>query len=108
MPATAPAAPNDPSAISGWQGRLIGQLQRAKHYPDSAREAAEEGVAAVSFTIDRAGQVLAVHLVRSSGSRALDEEAVALVHRAEPLPPPPPELPGRTVSLTVPIRFSLR
>ena len=103
-----PRAANDPNAVPAWQGRLVGQLQRAKRYPDSARAAGEEGAAVVSFTMDRAGQVLAVRLVRSSGSQALDQEAVALVHRAEPLPAPPPEMAGQAVTLTVPIRFSLR
>ncbi len=94
--------------MPAWQGRLAGLLQRAKRYPESAREAGQEGAAAVTFTMDRAGRVLSVRLARSSGSQALDEEAVALVRRAEPLPAPPPELPGQTVTLTVPIRFSLR
>jgi periplasmic protein TonB len=46
--------------------------------------------------------------VRSSGASALDDEALALLRRAEPFPPPPPELPGARVDLTVPIRFNLR
>ncbi len=101
-------ATNDPNAVPAWQGRIVGQLQRAKRYPDSARAAGEEGVAVVSFTIDRAGQLLALRLVRSSGSQALDQEAVALVRRAEPLPAPPPEMAGQAITLTVPIRFSLQ
>ena len=107
-PPNPPAPPGDPSAVPAWQGRLAGQLQRAKRYPDSAREAGQEGVVSVSFIMDRTGQVLAVRVVHSSGSQALDDEALALVRRAEPLPAPPPELPGRSVTLTVPIRFSLR
>ncbi len=104
----APVAASDPNAVPAWQGRLVGQLQRAKRYPQAARSAGDEGVSIISFTIDRAGQVLSVRLVRSSGSPALDEEAVALVHRAEPLPALPAEMPDKTVTLNVPIRFSLR
>jgi TonB family protein len=37
--------------------------------------------------------------VRSSGTSALDEEALALLRRAQPFPPPP-ELPGQRVDLT--------
>ena len=62
----------------------------------------------VTFTMDRTGHVLSVSLLHSSGADDLDEEAVALVRRAEPLPPMPAELPGNTVKLTVPITFSLR
>jgi protein TonB len=46
--------------------------------------------------------------VRSAGAAALDEEALALLDRAQPFPPPPPELAGEVVNLTVPIRFNLK
>jgi tripartite-type tricarboxylate transporter receptor subunit TctC len=38
----------------------------------------------------------------------LDEEVLALLRRAQPFPPPPWELPGERVNLTVPIRFNLK
>jgi protein TonB len=41
-------------------------------------------------------------------ARALDEEALALLRRAQPFPAPPRELPGERVDLTVPIRFNLK
>ena len=47
-------------------------------------------------------------IVRSSGAAALDEEALALLNRAQPFPTPPPELAGERVNLTVPIRFNLK
>lgn len=58
--------------------------------------------------MDRAGRVLAVTLVHSSGSALLDEEATALVRRAEPLPRLPDEVASATLTLTVPISFALR
>jgi protein TonB len=96
------------NAVPTWRGELVGRLQRAKRYPDSARSRGEQGVAMTTFTMDRAGHVLAASLVRSSGSPALDEEAVALIRRAEPLPPMPAEMLGATVTLTVPVSFALR
>lgn len=106
QPAAPPALPSN--AVPTWRGELIGRLQRAKRYPDSARSRGEQGVAMAMFTMDRTGHVLAASLVRSSGSLALDEEATALIRRAEPLPPMPAEMPGATVTLTVPISFALR
>ena len=47
-------------------------------------------------------------VVRSSGASALDDEALALLRRAQPFPPPPPELPGARVDVSVPIRFNLK
>ncbi|MGI4802113.1 MAG: energy transducer TonB [Janthinobacterium lividum] len=96
------------SIPASWRGDLLGRLQRAKRYPDLARSRGDQGVATVSFTMDRAGRVLAVTLIRSSGSSLLDEEATALVRRAEPLPRLPEEITGATLTLTVPISFALR
>lgn len=106
VPAPAPAATQPPSsAAPGWRNELAGRLQRAKHYPDVARAREEQGTATVRFTIDRSGHVLSASLVRGSGSQSLDEEAVALVRRADPLPPVPAELAGSTLTLTVPVVF---
>lgn len=109
-PAPPPAASAAPllSAFPGWRSELSSRLQRAKRYPDVARAREEQGAAAVAFTMDRSGHVLSAKLVRSSGSPSLDEEAVAMVRRADPLPPMPSELPGSTLTLTVPVTFSLR
>jgi protein TonB len=38
----------------------------------------------------------------------LDAEALALVQRAQPLPPLPPEMEQATIELVVPLRFQLR
>ncbi len=94
--------------MPGWRAALVGKLQRAKRYPDMARARGDQGVATVTFTMDRSGHVLAVALARSTGSAALDEEAVAMIRRAEPLPPLPAEIPGATVTLTVPVSFALQ
>jgi protein TonB len=106
-PASAPAAASS-NAQPNWRGELVSRLQRAKRYPDAARERDEHGVATVRFTMDRQGHVLSVTLVRSSGSTALDEEAVALIHRAEPLPAMPPEMQGDTITVTAPVAFVLQ
>ena len=111
---SAPAqASAQPSASAGavtpsWRDDLLARLQRAKRYPDLARSHGDQGVATVTFTMDRSGRVLRVALVRSSNSTLLDDEAVTLVRRAEPLPRLPDEMPGNSITLTVPISFALR
>ena len=47
-------------------------------------------------------------VVASSGVTALDEEALALLRRAQPFPKPPAELTGDRVDLMLPLRFNLR
>jgi len=70
---------------------VFGLLERAKQYPESARERGAHGNAVVSFTIDETGALTNVSLVRSSGDTDLDVESLALVARAAPFPKPPPD-----------------
>jgi protein TonB len=64
-----------------------------------------EGVVRLEFTLDRSGQIVSSHIVQSSGSPLLDEEAMAMIRRAAPLPAPPQQVPGPAFSLAVPIKF---
>ena len=111
--ASAPAAPNSGSsagrdAIASWRSLLLTRLQQSKRYPASAEARREQGVVSLSFTVDRSGRVLSRSIAKSSGVEALDEEVLAMVKRAEPLPAFPPAMTQQSVSLVVPIRFSLR
>ena len=95
------------AARVSWQQELHAHLERHKRYPRQARRKGKEGRPRVSFTMDRDGKVLSVSLVSSSGTPALDREAMALVQRAVPLPRPPASISGAQITLTVPINFSL-
>lgn len=91
-----------------WQGLLLGQLEKFKRYPAQAQLAAQEGTSMLTFTMNRAGRVLSARLTGSSGHALLDEETLALVHRAEPLPTPPDSVVGERITLTVPVEFDLK
>jgi periplasmic protein TonB len=91
-----------------WEGLVLGRLERFKRYPKRSRMRREEGVAWVRFALDRSGAVVEASLLQSSGHAALDEETLALVRRAAPLPKPPPEVMGDAIALEVPVEFSLR
>jgi protein TonB len=82
-------------------------LNKAKRYPRDAQFNRQQGVPYIRFVMNRDGKVLSVRLERSSGFRALDDEAVALPKRAQPLPKPPDNLPGDTIELVVPVEFFL-
>jgi periplasmic protein TonB len=111
--APAVAAPPQPSAaaIAGaratWQAQIVAWLARHKQYPRTAQAQHQQGTALLHFTIDRQGHVLSHQLARGSGFTLLDEEAEALIQRAQPLPAPPSEMPGQQIELTVPIQFTL-
>ncbi|VTZ48973.1 conserved hypothetical protein [Methylocella tundrae] len=68
---------------------VFGLLERAKQYPQSARERGAHGSAVVSFTLNDAGDLTNVSLLQSSGETDLDIESLALVSRAAPFPRPP-------------------
>ncbi|XIA67377.1 energy transducer TonB [Bradyrhizobium sp. TZ2] len=52
----------------------------------------------MSFALDRKGLVTNARVIQSSGSNALDEEAVALLKRAQPFPAPPATFPASSWS----------
>ncbi|WP_448205994.1 energy transducer TonB [Azospirillum sp. sgz302134] len=105
-PAPSPAAVS--TAMPNWQGLVLGHLERHKRYPRTAQARRQEGVAQLHVTLDRQGRVLSARLVKSAGHTLLDEEALAMVERASPLPPPPPEVPRSPVELLIPVQFFLR
>lgn len=87
---------------ASWRGTLLAHLNRYKRFPGGA----SLGTVQVAFSIDRSGRVLSARLVSGSGDAALDEEAVAMVRRASPVPAPPTGLGGGTIALAVPVKFS--
>jgi protein TonB len=87
---------------------LVRHLQQYKRYPSEAQSHGDEGVVLLGFSVDRTGHVLTRHIVRSSGHADLDDEVMAMIDRAQPLPPFPSTMPEPKLDLTVPIRFSLR
>jgi protein TonB len=106
--ATVGITPSQRKSRSTWEKKLLVHLDRHKRYPRAARESRATGEVVVEFTMTRSGGVIARRLEQSSGSAALDAEAMALLLRATPLPPPPPDVGGETFRLLVPIRFRLR
>ena len=107
-----PAAPmpglssRNSDALPNWKTQLVAKLERSKRYPSEAR--GDQGTAQLAFSVDRQGGVHNARITRSSGSSALDHETLALVQRAQPLPPPPPEVSGAQIPIVVPIRYNAR
>ncbi|HLH97982.1 MAG TPA: energy transducer TonB [Xanthobacteraceae bacterium] len=105
---TAPQIAHSRLSTRTWTSEIVGILERNKRYPTEARARGEQGVTQLAFSIDRQGQVLESRIVSSSGSAALDQEALALLQRSQPFPIPPPELAGAVIKIAVPIRFNIR
>jgi len=110
-PTTAPTEGRQDTSGSNllpkWQKEISAILEHNKRYPSEARANRQQGVAKIAFNMDRQGKVLSTRLVTSSGSSALDQEALSLTQRSQ-FPPPPVVFAGGEITVTVPVRFSLK
>jgi protein TonB len=93
-----------PGETREFQRTLYEHIERYQRYPERARQAQLTGVVQVSFIMDRGGSVLSAWIEERSGFSVLDQEALATIWRAQPLPPIPPHLPDR-MQIVLPILF---
>jgi periplasmic protein TonB len=89
-----------------WQKELIAHLDRHKRYP--AGHAVKSAEILVGFVLDRMGHVLSASIVKGSGDPALDEAALAMVQRSDPVPQPPPLVADEGLSFTLPVLFNMK
>ncbi|WP_372362095.1 TonB family protein [Xanthomonas sp. NCPPB 1325] len=106
-PVQGASSENAKALIQTWENRLLTHLEQHKRYPSAAQRRRQEDVVYLRFTTDRGGNVLHWSIWRSRGYALLDEEVNALIQRASPVPPPPPEMAGSTVEMIVPVEFFL-
>ncbi len=97
-----------PGAVADYYALLQAWLEQHRRYPSRARTLGQQGVAYVFFVVDGQGRVLETRLERSSGFELLDEEVLAMVARADPVPPIPPEMNKQRLSLVLPVAFALK
>lgn len=95
-------------AAADYMSVLQAWLEKHKEYPRSARLRRIEGAVLLYFSIDRDGRLLAYRIERSSGHRMLDTETIAMINRAQPLPPIPNDMSRDKLEVVVPVQFSLK
>lgn len=100
-------SPSAKRAIDEWQKKIFGHIARFKTYPHEARKRHLTGETVVAFRIDPNGRVLDIKIGKSSGQQALDDAALEVLRRANPVPRPPQALASR-LEFSIPIRFSLK
>jgi periplasmic protein TonB len=97
-----------PGDTRDYAASLLAWLERHKEYPSGARLRRQEGTVMLYFVVDRNGRVLEYRLQRSSGHALLDEEVLAMIERAQPLPAMPASLDKQTLEVLVPLQFFIR
>lgn len=83
-------------------------LNRKKRYPTEAKRAQQQGVVTIRFTVARDGTVSGISVKRSSGHELLDAATVELLQRVSPLPKFPSAMKRESVTLSLPIDYSLK
>ncbi len=71
-----------------YEQLVLSKVSKAKK---EGRHEGIPGAATVTFHLDDAGGVASVRIVHASGDPSLDGEAVAMIRRGAPYPPPPPD-----------------
>jgi protein TonB len=94
------------SVIASYNQRVRAHLMRLHQYPSGG--GGQRGVARLSFTISRSGQVTSSRLSGSSGVAAFDAQAMSMVRQAAPFPPIPDEIRNGAMSFTIPVEFTVR
>lgn len=83
---------------------ILARLERERAYPDALLRAGRHGAGTIAFRIDRGGRLIAAAVEETTGNKALDRAAVAIVRRAAPFPAIPPLLPDE-LAITLPVEF---
>ena len=92
------------TAISAYRGRLFSHISKKKVNPRSKFA----GTAVVRFTVGPQGELISREITSSSGSKVLDEAAVASIDRAAPFPAMPSDAGSEPMVVSVPFKFSVR
>ncbi len=88
-------------AVGAWQKQIASRLSAS--FPP--QPTAQTGKVTVGFVLDRSGKLIWNVVLQSSGFKALDVEAVAIVDRAQPFPAPPREIDDSKLKIIADLNF---
>ena len=94
----------DATQRRAYLGKLRRTLERSKVNPRSR----ESETVMISFSVDPSGQLLSRTVKKSSGSKMLDDAAIAALDRAAPFPPMPENVAQGPLEVQVPFKFITR
>ena len=94
----------DTTQRRAYLGTLSKSIERAKVNPRSR----QAGTVMVRFTVGPDGNLISRAIEKSSGSKVLDDAAVAALDRAAPFPPMPQTVAQGPIEVSVPFEFVTR
>lgn len=92
------------TVMSAYRGKLFSHISKKKVNPRSRYA----GTAIVRFRVGPGGELLSREIASSSGSKMLDDAAVASIDRAAPFPAMPKDAGSEPLVVSVPFKFSVR
>jgi periplasmic protein TonB len=99
-----PGIGKDRLALTAKWGKVVSAyFQLHLRYPENKHKTT---VVTVNLVLNRLGKILSVAVAESSGDPAFDDAAIAMVHRSDPVPPPPADLTEDEFSFNLPVKFN--
>jgi protein TonB len=105
--ALAPAQEVPEEVLKEYRLALAGKMAGVREYPKAALERKIQGTSVVQLSIGSNGRIRSARVDPSSGSEALDTEALEMVMAAHPQVALPESLRGRSFSVAVPVLFKI-
>jgi protein TonB len=103
-----PQAAEPPPAGATYDQMVRGVIEHEKRYPREAQMSGDQGVAVVTFVINRYGTILTFTLDKRTGSSSLDAEIKRLMRRVHFPALQDGEYPGKErISFTIPVGWHL-
>ena len=103
------AEPENTRGMAGtetsYAATLLAWLERHKQYPRQARQRRQQGTTLLYIVMSRNGYVIKARIEESSGYGLLDQAALSMLERAQPLPPIPDSMNTARLELIVPVQF---
>jgi TonB family protein len=88
-----------------WESTVLARMRREKSYPALALQNGQEDIVYVKITVNRQGYVQVSSIIRSRHIDTLDQAALDLVKRVNPLPALPQTIAGEQYTIIVPIDY---
>jgi len=106
--AVGPSQDDIDAARNQYGNALANALAKYQQYPKIAQARGYQGDVLVEVQLDSNGNVTSSKISKPSGYELLDNQALEMVKKASPLPPPPYALRGRSFNVLVPVSFHLK